>query len=215
MCNCKQKSKEPAGGTGNFNYVFICTKDDGSEKEIKVTAGNDNEAKQLAELDCDGVKISKRRSKVKAINPSPTNFHHGEHISTICDCGVDYSESENGGGGNCAHYVCNKDLWKITNQDGIRYNCPSGFGINANDLKNYCSNNPGDWDHKANANEMTGQGLVFGEKSNKIKHVGIYESKSSTFHYGFGKKRVLKNPVSWWEKEYDALYFFQRANTLS
>lgn len=53
MCICKQKSKKPAGTPGNFNYVFTCTKDDGTTKEIKVTAGNDNEAKQLAELECD------------------------------------------------------------------------------------------------------------------------------------------------------------------
>ncbi|MCE7070884.1 hypothetical protein LZG74_11255 [Dyadobacter sp. CY327] len=53
MCTCKQKSKKPAGTPGNFNYVFSCTNDDGTKTEIKVTAGNDNEAKQLAELECD------------------------------------------------------------------------------------------------------------------------------------------------------------------
>lgn len=52
MCTCKQKSKKPAGSPGNFNYVFTCTKDDGTKTEIKVTSGNDNEAKQLAELEC-------------------------------------------------------------------------------------------------------------------------------------------------------------------
>lgn len=56
MCTCKQKSKKPAGTPGNFNYVFTCTKDDGTKTEIKVTSGNDNEAKQLAELECSEVK---------------------------------------------------------------------------------------------------------------------------------------------------------------
>ncbi len=53
MCTCKQKSKKPAGSPGNFNYIFLCVKNDGTKKEIKVTAGNDNEAKQLAELECE------------------------------------------------------------------------------------------------------------------------------------------------------------------
>lgn len=57
MCICKQKSKKPAGTPGNFNYVFTCTKDDGTKTEIKVTSGNDNEAKQLAELECDESKV--------------------------------------------------------------------------------------------------------------------------------------------------------------
>ena len=210
MCTCKQKSKKPAGSPGNFNYVFTCTTDDGTTKEVKITSGNDNEAKQLAELECDDVKISKKRSRVKAIHPSPTNFHLGEHISTICNCGVDYSDSENGGGGNCAHYVCNKDLWKITNQDGVRYNCPSGYGTLASDVKNYCSNHTKDWQPKANANAMTGRGLVFGVKSGSIKHVGLFDSKTSVYHYGFTSRKVLKNNISWWEGEYDSLFFFQK-----
>lgn len=64
MCNCKQKSKKPAGTPGNFNYVFTCTKDDGSTVEIKITAGNDNEAKQLAELECED---SKAKQSIKRI----------------------------------------------------------------------------------------------------------------------------------------------------
>jgi hypothetical protein len=58
MCTCKQKSKKPAGTPGNYNYVFSCTKDDGTKIEIKVTAANDNEAKQLAELECEETKIA-------------------------------------------------------------------------------------------------------------------------------------------------------------
>ena len=53
MCTCKQKSKTPTEAPGNFNYVFTCTSDDGNKKEIKVSAGNDNESKALAELECE------------------------------------------------------------------------------------------------------------------------------------------------------------------
>lgn len=56
MSICKQKSKESAG-SGNFNYVFTYTKGDGTKREIKVTSRNDNEAKQLAELECDESKV--------------------------------------------------------------------------------------------------------------------------------------------------------------
>jgi len=87
-------------------------------------------------------KRTQRRGAIKKINPQIINFHHGEHISAICDCGVDYSEAENQGGGNCAHYVCNKDLWKITNQKGIRYSCPSGYGIQAADINTFCDSSP-------------------------------------------------------------------------
>lgn len=52
MCTCVQKSKTLAGSSGDFNYVFTCTADDGIIKTINVTAGNDNKAKQLAELQC-------------------------------------------------------------------------------------------------------------------------------------------------------------------
>lgn len=47
MCAYKLKSKESAA---NFNYVFTCVKDDGTEMEIKVTADNDTKAEQLAQL---------------------------------------------------------------------------------------------------------------------------------------------------------------------
>jgi hypothetical protein len=46
--------KTPAGGAGNFDYEYKCTCADGTKKDnVKVTAGNDNEAKQLAQTDCD------------------------------------------------------------------------------------------------------------------------------------------------------------------
>jgi len=61
MCTCKQKSKKPAGSPGNFNYVFVCTKEDGTVSELKITAGNDNEAKILAEVEC------KDSKKIQAI----------------------------------------------------------------------------------------------------------------------------------------------------
>jgi hypothetical protein len=58
MCTCKLKSKSPAGSPGNFNYVYTCTKADGSQQEIKVSAGNDNEGKKLAELECEEEKLA-------------------------------------------------------------------------------------------------------------------------------------------------------------
>lgn len=64
MCTSKQKSKKPAGTPGNFNYVFTYTKDDGTKTEIKVTSGNDNEAKQLAELECEDLKIKSAIQKI-------------------------------------------------------------------------------------------------------------------------------------------------------
>jgi hypothetical protein len=51
-CKCTQKKKEPAGGVGNFKYTFDCVRDDGSHVQIAETSGNDNEAKTLAESDC-------------------------------------------------------------------------------------------------------------------------------------------------------------------
>jgi hypothetical protein len=52
MCTCIQKDKKHLG-SGNFEYTFECTKTDGTKKTIKVTSGNDNQAKQLAELECE------------------------------------------------------------------------------------------------------------------------------------------------------------------
>ncbi|MCI0619013.1 hypothetical protein L0244_39085 [bacterium] len=51
-CKCVQKKKEPAGGAGNFKYTFECT-NNGKKCSIEVTAANDNEAKQLAKLQCE------------------------------------------------------------------------------------------------------------------------------------------------------------------
>lgn len=51
-CSCTQKSKVPAGGLGNFNYTFECT-NGGKKCTVTVTAANDNEAKQLAQLECE------------------------------------------------------------------------------------------------------------------------------------------------------------------
>ncbi len=64
MCTCKQKSKKPAGSPGNFNYVFTCTKENGIKVEIKVTAGNDNEAKALAELECQDTEVIKTIAEI-------------------------------------------------------------------------------------------------------------------------------------------------------
>jgi len=52
MCNCIQKKKEHLG-SGNYKYTFECQMDDGSSKRITVTSGNDSEAEQLAELECE------------------------------------------------------------------------------------------------------------------------------------------------------------------
>jgi hypothetical protein len=43
-----------AGTPGNFNYEYKCTCADGTKKvNVIVTAANDNEAKQLAQTECD------------------------------------------------------------------------------------------------------------------------------------------------------------------
>ncbi len=64
MCTCKQKSKKPAGSPGNFNYVFSCITSDGKKKEIKLNAGNDLDAKSLAELECEESEVT---NAIKAI----------------------------------------------------------------------------------------------------------------------------------------------------
>jgi hypothetical protein len=47
-------SKKPAGGIGNFNYEYTCTCTDGTNKpNITITSANDNEARMLAQLQCD------------------------------------------------------------------------------------------------------------------------------------------------------------------
>lgn len=40
-------------GKGNFEYTYDCFCSPKPLKEIKVTSGNDNEAKQLAQQECD------------------------------------------------------------------------------------------------------------------------------------------------------------------
>lgn len=52
MCDCKLKSKKPAGPIGNFNYKYECAKG-GRTKVFSVTAANDNEGKRLVELECE------------------------------------------------------------------------------------------------------------------------------------------------------------------
>ena len=52
MCVCDLKEKKPAGPLGNFNYKFKCKKL-GQSKTFVITTTNDNQAKQLCELECD------------------------------------------------------------------------------------------------------------------------------------------------------------------
>jgi hypothetical protein len=47
-------SKKPAGPLGNFNYEYTCTCAGGTKKpNVKVTSANDNQAKMLAQMQCD------------------------------------------------------------------------------------------------------------------------------------------------------------------
>lgn len=47
-------SKKPAGPLGNFNYEYTCTCAGGTKKpNVTVTAANDNEARMLAQMECD------------------------------------------------------------------------------------------------------------------------------------------------------------------
>ncbi|MEO6550844.1 MAG: hypothetical protein ABIN94_22770 [Ferruginibacter sp.] len=64
----KQKSKRPAGAPGNFNYVFTCTKNDGTKTEFKLTAGNDNEAKHLAKVECQESKAGQFLKMISTID---------------------------------------------------------------------------------------------------------------------------------------------------
>lgn len=52
MAKITLKSKKHLG-SGNFEYTFECFCSPKPLKEIKVTSGNDNEAKQLAQMECD------------------------------------------------------------------------------------------------------------------------------------------------------------------
>lgn len=53
MAKIKFVKKDPGGTLGNFKYTYLCFCSDGEKKTITVQAANDNEAKQLAELECD------------------------------------------------------------------------------------------------------------------------------------------------------------------
>lgn len=52
MCNCIQKERFNNPRLGYYDYVFQCEKSDGTRKIITLTATNDSQAKQLAELKC-------------------------------------------------------------------------------------------------------------------------------------------------------------------
>lgn len=51
-CTCKQIKKENTGGAGNYKYTFECKRGN-VKKTIEITSANDNEAKRLAELECE------------------------------------------------------------------------------------------------------------------------------------------------------------------
>jgi hypothetical protein len=54
MSTVKFVKRTPAGTPGNFNYEYECTCANGQkQKNVIVTSGNDNEAKQLAQQECD------------------------------------------------------------------------------------------------------------------------------------------------------------------
>lgn len=54
MAKVSLVSKTPAGGAGNYVYVFSCTCNDGSMKNnITATFANDNEARMFAEMECE------------------------------------------------------------------------------------------------------------------------------------------------------------------
>jgi hypothetical protein len=53
MSTIKFVKKEPSGPLGNFKYTYECTCADSQKKTVQIQAANDNEAKQLAQLECD------------------------------------------------------------------------------------------------------------------------------------------------------------------
>jgi hypothetical protein len=53
MATVKFKKKTPAGPPGNFKYEYECTCANGKKQAIEVQSANDNQAKQLAQLECD------------------------------------------------------------------------------------------------------------------------------------------------------------------
>jgi hypothetical protein len=52
MATLTLKSKKDLGA-GNFEFIFECFCSPKPLKDIKVTSGNDNEARQLAQMECD------------------------------------------------------------------------------------------------------------------------------------------------------------------
>lgn len=64
MATVKFVKKTPAGPPGNFNYEYECTCSSGKKHNVTVSSGNDNEAKQLAEQQCNddcGESVSRKR----------------------------------------------------------------------------------------------------------------------------------------------------------
>jgi len=111
MCECKIKSKTPAGTLGNFNYVFECKSSTGVIKEISVTSGNDNTAMLLAELECSEDKITPAAeavietyidsTTVKTSN-SVAEIKVRHKINTGAALGTVYTEVTSGGEGDCS-----------------------------------------------------------------------------------------------------------------
>lgn len=53
MAAVKFKKKTPSGPLGNFKYEYECTCSDNKKHTIEVQSANDNQAKQLAQLECE------------------------------------------------------------------------------------------------------------------------------------------------------------------
>lgn len=53
MAPVKFVKKEPAGTPGNFKYTYECTCGSGKKHSLLVQSANDNQARQLAQLECD------------------------------------------------------------------------------------------------------------------------------------------------------------------
>ena len=56
-------SKKPAGGAGNFYYVYLCTCNNGNKKNVSVTSANDTQAEALALQEC-AIECDERKSIV-------------------------------------------------------------------------------------------------------------------------------------------------------
>jgi len=83
MCSCTQTSKTPAGPPGNFNYVFACTDSDGATKEVRVTAGNDDSAKTLAELDCESSRLATYVDRFTTLHEQRLPSDKSEELLTL------------------------------------------------------------------------------------------------------------------------------------